>query len=48
MAMFLLQQIQHCGPGRQAEAVKRLHWIHAQMAEHPFCECFQIVDEFVH
>ncbi len=33
--MFLLQQILRCGPGRQREAVARLHWIHAQMAEHP-------------
>jgi len=33
--MFLLQQILRCGPGRQAEAVPRLHWIHEQMAAHP-------------
>jgi len=32
--MFLLQQILRCGPGRQAEALERLHWIHGQMAEH--------------
>ena len=34
MAQFLLQQILRCGPGRQPEAVKRLHWIHEQMAAH--------------
>lgn len=33
--MFVLQQILRCGPGRQAEAVNRLNWIHGQMAEHP-------------
>jgi quinol monooxygenase YgiN len=33
--MFLLQQILRCGPGRQREAVKRLNWIHSQMAAHP-------------
>src|SRR5581483_4850808 len=33
--MFLLQQVLRCGPGRQAEAVSRLHWIHGQMAAHP-------------
>jgi quinol monooxygenase YgiN len=33
--MFLLLQILRCGPGRQAEAVKRLNWIHSQMAAHP-------------
>jgi len=33
--MFLLQQILRCGPGRQREAIQRLHWIHGQMAEHP-------------
>jgi quinol monooxygenase YgiN len=32
--MFLLQQILRCGPGRQAEALPRLHWIHEQMAAH--------------
>jgi hypothetical protein len=32
--MFLLQQILRCGPGRQREAVQRLHWIHGQMADH--------------
>ena len=33
MAAFLLQQILRCGTGRQAEAVKRLRWIHQQMAD---------------
>jgi hypothetical protein len=33
--MFLLQQILRCGPGRQGEALKRLNWIHSQMAVHP-------------
>jgi hypothetical protein len=33
--MFLLQKILRCGPGRQSEALKRLDWIHSQMAKHP-------------
>ena len=33
--MFLLQQVLRCGPGRQAEALARLTWIHTQMAAHP-------------
>jgi quinol monooxygenase YgiN len=33
--MFLLQQILRCGPGRQREALERLHWIHGLMAGHP-------------
>lgn len=33
--MFLLQQVLRTAPGRQTEAVKRLRWIHTQMAEHP-------------
>lgn len=31
--MYLLMQILRCGSGRQKEALKRLHWIHALMAE---------------
>ena len=31
--MFTLMQILRCGSGRQKEALKRLHWIHALMAE---------------
>ena len=33
--MLVLMQILRCGSGRQKEALKRLQWIHALMAERP-------------